>query len=973
MPGRGTNVGDVYVRVHADNSGFADEVSRGMRGKGGKAGRTYGDEFYKGLKTSLKSKMEAEFKQGFMSGNFDAYVKNFGHGAEGLNKAMDNINQRLATMRRWGGMTRDQLDDLTVTVRRYQQAAEEAFRQKDEGKAWEEYARKLDKVSAKMKVTRDGSDSARVSTMRLNEELRKMELSEKIVERFRKTIFGTDKDSNRLSSTIGRAFGKGSRNNFLNFFGGLVQGGARIGEVLAGLPSTIFTALKAIPDFFRLMQANVNAFVGGIFDAWDRVAQAQGAAAKTFAAFGEIGGGLAALGGPIAQIITAAVGMAAVFASVGGIILVLGEAVAVLTSMLSLLLGGITAVAGALGVALVGAIGAALPLVLALGAAFGTVMIAFQNMSDATKKQFKPLTDGFKKLGTDIANVFFKDAPKWVKGLGDLMKNFAGPLMTGVAEGVRNAITTLMTSLNSAQFKPFLDSLVKGLSGIATTLSNAFATALPGIIAFFVPLLPIAKQLADAIGGVATKFTEWATSVKGQKDISDFFTRAWAAAKDLWGILTNVAGAIGAVLNQGSAQTGEGFLGWLSQKTGELKAFLESPRGQNDLKTWFDDAKRFGEQLWDTIQRIGVMLGSLDTPKNREFATNLIDDVTKAIDFIGKMGPAFEAVGRAIQEMAILAAPAFAVLFVTISSFANVLGGLLGAWGKLPGQEWATEAAAAMEGVEQAAYDAGQVAINFPKTIKTKFEGDTADLDNAKKHADELSKPPPDVLTQFDGDTGQLSVAAQAALIATGTVPKTWNTEFDGEHSALGQAAIAAQAEVDRVHDENITNFKGQDSTLNQAVVKANSAIGGVETLHTTTFDGNTSPLLAKIANAKAQVAGLLASYSGAFMAGDLGGSGLVAGWAGGGRAGGGSSLALGPQLRIIGEDGPEAVVPLRRSLARVDSSVRGLSAYAQGLDQPATKPGVTIADGAIRVMIPNADPKLAAEAVLDRLVGLLA
>jgi len=77
--------------------------------------------------------------------------------------------------------------------------------------------------------------------------------------------------------------------------------------------------------------------------------------------------------------------------------------------------------------------------------------------------------------------------------------------------------------------------------------------------------------------------------------------------------------------------------------------------------------------------------------------------------------------------------------------------------------------------------------------------------------------------------------------------------------------------------------------------------------------------------------------------------------------------------LRIIGEDGPEAVVPLRRSLARVDSSVRGLSAYAQGLDQPATKPGVTIADGAIRVMIPNADPKLAAEAVLDRLVGLLA
>lgn len=83
-----------------------------------------------------------------------------------------------------------------------------------------------------------------------------------------------------------------------------------------------------------------------------------------------------------------------------------------------------------------------------------------------------------------------------------------------------------------------------------------------------------------------------------------------------------------------------------------------------------------------------------------------------------------------------------------------------------------------------------------------------------------------------------------------------------------------------------------------------------------------------------------------------------------------------GAQMRIIGEAGPEAVVPLNRPLSQVDPSVRALSAIAQG-KFPLTSTGgkgksIVVEEGAIMVQVPNADPEQAASAVLDRLVANL-
>jgi hypothetical protein len=79
-----------------------------------------------------------------------------------------------------------------------------------------------------------------------------------------------------------------------------------------------------------------------------------------------------------------------------------------------------------------------------------------------------------------------------------------------------------------------------------------------------------------------------------------------------------------------------------------------------------------------------------------------------------------------------------------------------------------------------------------------------------------------------------------------------------------------------------------------------------------------------------------------------------------------------GAQERIIGEAGPEAVVPLNRPLSRVDPAVRALSAFAQGLKVPGSSNGPSIGRqidvGGITINTPTTDPRAVASEVVTRM-----
>jgi SLT domain-containing protein len=93
-----------------------------------------------------------------------------------------------------------------------------------------------------------------------------------------------------------------------------------------------------------------------------------------------------------------------------------------------------------------------------------------------------------------------------------------------------------------------------------------------------------------------------------------------------------------------------------------------------------------------------------------------------------------------------------------------------------------------------------------------------------------------------------------------------------------------------------------------------------------------------------------------------------------GGKATAAGGVFAGAQMRLIGEAGPEAVVPLNRSLSQVDPAVRELSAIAQGMRFASQQRPVaqrTIDVGGIQIITPTKDPGAVAQEMVNRLVAV--
>jgi hypothetical protein len=139
---------------------------------------------------------------------------------------------------------------------------------------------------------------------------------------------------------------------------------------------------------------------------------------------------------------------------------------------------------------------------------------------------------------------------------------------------------------------------------------------------------------------------------------------------------------------------------------------------------------------------------------------------------------------------------------------------------------------------------------------------------------------------------------------------------------------------------------------------KANEVVGGIK------------GLIGGIVSAIQTAINLLQTFLNLRSQAAAGGGG--AGGGGGGLASGG--MVYGPRRFLVGEAGPEAVVPLNRSLSQVDPSVRWLSAIAQGKMPGLAGGGIvggrslTVSDGAI-IIQEAGDPRRAANAVIQRLV----
>jgi len=201
------------------------------------------------------------------------------------------------------------------------------------------------------------------------------------------------------------------------------------------------------------------------------------------------------------------------------------------------------------------------------------------------------------------------------------------------------------------------------------------------------------------------------------------------------------------------------------------------------------------------------------------------------------------------------------------------------------------------------------------------------------------------VISQFAGLAGRVISAAGSLLSSFAS----WVSGIPGRAAALiGQILSQFTGLASRIIAA-AGNLASQAATWFMGMVTAAASIPGKIISYFTGLAGRIMDAIGTL------------SFGGIF-----GAAGLIAGAARGIIAGAASGVEItrGPQLRIIGEAGPEAVVPLRRNQTldpQVESLLLSVAAN-RGMtgERPAIPP--------IQVMLPTGDPEAAAMAVWNRI-----
>ena len=943
MARRGSLVGDAYIRIHADTRFMAREIRRDMEATGKNAADDFGNNFSKRLlakRIQIKNSARAALAEALVSGDFDRLFKKSG---ATIDEFTTQITRDLKRMSTQGRISNLDLSDSLSTLDHWQQ------RTLDSAKRLAEEVNNK-RLLANLDSQNKALDAQHRAWAKLGPEM---------VEGVRHlrnldTRWGRLTDRIRISSTrlddfaliSGRVFGKGSRNNFLNFIGSLVAGFASIPAAIGkGIGALIDGAHDLIQNF-QVLRANGASF---------------GEALTTIVrpALTAVAGGAVALG----------VGLVAAAALIP-----------IFVSLLFELVGALTAVAGAIGVALIGALLPLGPIIAAVAASMLPIVLIFSDMKkegSALTKVLKPLTKAWEDLQKAVKPDLRRIVKSWA-GFADTVKTFVTPLVKGMASAIADVSDAFGRALDSPQTKAFLRAFEISLPRIFRNLGFGVNELLLGLLAFFRPILPFAERMATAFNNLMTTFRLWASSGRGQNSIANFMDVAWTAAQKLWHILTTVFDILGRIFFAGAKGPGLDFLTWLDQTLTKFDKWLNTPAGKTAVEEFFTRVRDFMVGVKTIMEDVGVAVSKLTSKESQ-------DQLNKLVTSITTISGAFEKVAEWINTIhALLSDPA---TFAIAGNPGEAIDtNFLSPFQALSLQIPALIAAAFVEaGVAIAAgmiWIAVQIVDKGPLLLNAMAAPFVAAF---QAIAGWISR-----ITQLIIDSGWLGAAAVAVA---GLAAALFNPFIVAYHTISSWIATTAQrirnggwlasavAVVAGILSTLAAPFISAWRTISTWISNIRGVIsrGGFKAAAIAVVAGITSALTAPFTAAWATISGIIALIKAGIQSIiDLANKipilrNVVPGTASGG-------VFTGPTKRLIGEAGPEAVVPLNRPLSLVDPSVRWLSAIAQGKSAPMAAGGVAtagktlvVSPGAIQVNTIAQDPENVARAMLDRLVTAIA
>lgn len=443
-----------------------------------------------------------------------------------------------------------------------------------------------------------------------------------------------DNQLRRMTRSMERGLGRGSRNNFIHFFAGLA------------------TTLTTFPFRVATKIGSALGTLGSVIGVFRADGAAQG--------FQALGKALAPLMG---NLIAFASVIAIIAVALPAIILLIGQLTAVLVSF-----------AGAVTIGIIGALLPMVPIAAALGVGLGVVVGMFASM----RKEGKWLpwvSKAFKGVATQV-QLIKKDLTTGAKGLAPGLGTLANTVVGGIRSMVKSTIVvigSLIDDLNKKFQNPrqqeFFKQWGKYLPTILESMGKAISSFGLGLVNFFVPVLPYAQRLADAIKRVADDFLDWTSSAKGQNSISDFMKHAWEDAKKLGSILGNITRAIANLFNMGSKDGGgDDILTWLDKVTKKFEDWTGS-----------DDAKNYFKEAFDNIsglaKSVGKIFDDLRKAANDKQTKQNLKDIVGFFEGIAKLGGKIEKVYHFLSSIGVLTSKALLGPFGIIDGMIQKLTG----------------------------------------------------------------------------------------------------------------------------------------------------------------------------------------------------------------------------------------------------------------------------------------------------------
>lgn len=527
----------------------------------------------------------------------------------------------------------------------------------------------------------------------------------------------------------------------------------------------------------------------------------------------------------------------------------------------------------------------------------------------------------------------------------------ASALVAGVGVGAV-AISGLLQEAD--KLPPSLKAASDSFKGLGDNLSNlrntlteaAFANSAATFDLIGASIDRIGQQLvplAQTVGTLTDRFAAWLASTEGASLIG-----AWIEpmAKNFESLSTS-AGLFAEALIRGMTRVQplvDQMLNYIQRIGKQFNDFTKS----DDFDTWVDNASRIFKSFGGLIDGVARTLNNLVTPESVNRTTAFLDNLTGSLPFLqtlfeilgeldifGVIAEMLDSVGNALIPIMNLVRPMVELIGTSLVDGFKALGSVI-------------DIVSVLLLPLRVAFELLQVPVmafmEWMQKVSEPLEEFTAQASLASEELMQALEPAIDALgdafIQMLPSPEEFTNFVKNEMIPAIGELRTWIAE---------EAVPAIQQFAKWFRDEAVPAMQGFWDFLYKYVFPVLATLGTNLDKASNDFEAFVNGIktyVSWLVNPIKALTDLFNGLTGAASA-SKGATSANLGGGGGGRSAAFASggTLYGPRRILAGEAGPEAIVPLQRSLSQVDPSVRWLSAIAQG-KMPAMAGGGVVGGG---------------------------